>query len=346
MKKYFSCTICSKGFLNAYSTIYKNDPYSKIYIINGDDYDRAIFISHLTKSLDADDITVFNPFYDDSPNGIFIEALNTYVLSDDGYNRISPVLSGIWENYVSAAENKCYSANIIREVIYHKKKEDFYYRQACMLLKKASLIKKYIHKMLLNYINEDEIIKFVQKIWEGSTCCSSVNAKAEIRLLSSPTPLGIHTHYDTIFDICDSVYCIDDETGLTSSVIQGVLKGCAIQRRSAIQGSPAYFSKDFYQFLLFPEAKFGICTCDKTHKIPFQPTKRVSAEQFLTNCRVLRSREMSKLLSAEEQLLKKAVLYIYDGRNERFRYNELIREYASPEEARFNAEILLQKLLN
>ena len=100
MKKFFSCTIYSNGYLSAYNTIYKKDTNSRVFIIyGGSDFERAIFFQQLIKNFKGYNLSVFNPFYDESPDGLFIENLNTYIISDSGFSHFSPILSGIWEKY-------------------------------------------------------------------------------------------------------------------------------------------------------------------------------------------------------------------------------------------------------
>ena len=66
MKQYFSSILCSGGYCSAYNTIYKKDPTAKIFVVNGDDYEKSVFFSHIESLLQGYDITGFNPFYDEA----------------------------------------------------------------------------------------------------------------------------------------------------------------------------------------------------------------------------------------------------------------------------------------
>ncbi len=346
MKKYFSSVLCSKGYCCAYNTIYKKDPSACVYIINGDDYEKSIFFSEMTKHLSGYNITLFNPFYDESTDGIYIKNLNAYILSDGGYNKISPVLPGIWEKQLNVVENKSYPKDLLREVLIHKAQENNHYREACNTLKKASLVKERLHNELSPYLNEDKIINFVHRFKSKELKPVKTQAKGEIRLLSSPTPLGFHTHYDTIFSLCEKTINIIDETGFLGSIITGVIKNYAIDEKIPIMASPSYFNNEFFQFLIFPTIKSGICISDKSHILPFEPTETVTASRFLTNPDILNSKNVEVLLSVEEKLLEKAILSIYEGRDERYKYNDLTKGYSNPDEATESAKIFAEKLLN
>ncbi len=346
VKKYFSSVICSKGYLSAYNTIYKKDPAAKVYIVNGDDYEKSVFFREMTKHLSGYNVTLFNSFYDESTDGIYIKNLNTYILSDGGYNKIYPVLPDIWEKQINIVENKSYRADLLHEVLIHKSQENNHYREACNTLKKASLIKERLHNELSPYLYEDKIVNFIHRIKSKELKSINTHRKGEIRLLSSPTPLGFHTHYETIFDICEKVINIVDETSFIASIISGVIKNCAVREKIPVIASPSYFNNDFFQFLIFPTVKTGLCISDKSHILPFEPYETVTSSRFLTKPDILNSRNVEILLSVEEKFLEKAILSIYEGRDERYKYNDLTKGYSNPDEAIISAKKLVEKILN
>lgn len=346
MKKYFSSAICSKGFMSAYNTIYKNDPSASVYIINGDDYEKSVFFSKMIKHLSGYNITLFNPFYDECTDGICIENLNTYILSDGGYSKINPILTDIWEKQINLMKDKAYKTDLLREVLYHKAKENNHYRDACITLKKASLIKERLHNELSPYLNEDKIVNFIHRFKSKELKGIKSQGKGVIRLLSSPTPLGFHTHYDTIFSLCERVVNITDDTGFVASIISGVIKNFAIHEKIPIIASPSYYKNEFFQFLVFPTVKIGICISDKSHILPFEAYENVCASRFLTNPQILNGKNVETLLSIEENLIDKAIRSLYEGREERFRCNDLVKGYSSTEEAIVSAKALAEKLLN
>ncbi len=345
MDKYFSSVLCSKGFCCAYSTIYKKDPYAKIYIINGDDYEKTVFFSQLTKSLAGYNITLFNPFYDESTDGIYIKNLNAYILSDGGYNKISPILPNVWEKHINVSDEKSYPTDLLREVLILKSQENNHYRSACNYLHRASLIKERIHHELSSHINEDKIINFIHRLWSKELRDINEKAKGEIRLLSSPTPLGFHTHYDTIFNLCDKTVNIVDETGFVGAIILGVIKNHAINNKIPIIVSPSYYNNDFFQFLIFPTIKLSLCISDNSHILPFEPAETLTASRFMMSSDVISNRNIEALSSIEEKFLKKAIMSIYEGREKRFKYNDLTKGYSDPQKAQEFAKKFIEKTL-
>lgn len=346
VKKYFSSVLCSKGYCCAFNTIYKKDPTAKVYIVNGDDYERSVFFSELNNILKGFSLTLFNPFYDDSTDGIYIENLNTYILSDGGYNKIAPVLAGIWEKYVNLNDKKTYPTDILRQVLVHKSYESQHYRNACITLKKASLIKERLHSELSLYLDEDKTVNFVHRFFSRELKNSTEKGKGEIRLLSSPTPLGFHAHYDTIFESCRRIINIVDETGFVGSIVSSVIKNYALKQKVEIIGSPAYFNNNFFQFITFPQDSLCLCVSDNICSLPFASHETVNASRFFSDKNIFKNKKIEILLSVEKNLLEKAILQIYEGRDERFKYNDLVNGYSNPDKAKEHAKIFAEKLLN
>lgn len=347
MEKYFSSIICSNGYCSTYNTIYKKDPFARVYIVrDGDDIERAIFFKKLTENLRGYNITLFNPFYDEGVDGIYIKNLNTYILSDGGYNRISPILPEIWEKTISITNDKTYPKDLLRDVLIGKSKENNHYKNACKTLNQASLIRERLHNSLSPYLDEDKIVNFIHRTCLRNLKRSTEKGSGKIHFLSSPTPLGIHTHYDTIFEASDNVINITDETGFAGAIIMSVIKNYATKEKMKIYASPSYFGKDFFQFLVFPSLKFTICISDNSHFLPFNPQSQIDTTRFFTDKSVLTSEKTKALLSVESSLLDKAVLSLYEGRNERFKYNDLVKEFSDIEKAEACADEFLNIILN
>lgn len=347
MEKYFSSIICSTGYCSTYNTIYKKDTSSKVYIIrDGDDIERATFLNKLTQNLRGYNITLFNPFYDECTDGIYIKNLNTYVLSDGGYNRISPILPEIWEKTIGITDEKKYPKDMICEVLMRKSKENNHYKNACKILNQASQIREKIHSSLSPYLDEDKIVSFIHRLCLREIKKTNEKGVGLVRFLSSPTPLGIHTHYETIFDSYENILSINDETGFAGAIIMGVIKGFATRESFETITSPSYFGKDFIQFLLFPSLSLAICISDNSHHLPFKPHHEINVARFFTDKSVLTSEKTKILLSAENSLLDKAVLNLYEGRDERFKYNNLVNIFSNVEKAEDTADKFAKRLLN
>ena len=347
MKKYFGSAIYSGGYLSAYNTIYKKDTKSKVYIIyGGSDFERAVFFNTLIKNFKGYSLSVFNPFYDESPDGIYIENLDTYIISDGGFSQISPILSGIWEKYYPIKKDINYPLDLRREILILKAKENNYYKKACEVLKSASHIKEKLHFEFSSFLNDDKVINYVQRFCGRHLKSTNVKGVGTIRLLSTPTPLGIHTHYDTIFENCENVIGIYDDSCFVGSIILGIIKDYATTEKIPFIMSPSYFAKDIPQTLIFPYHSLALTVCDENHQLPFEPQEKVTISRFLTSDSVLTSNKVDALLSIENKLLDSCILNIYEGRDYRLKYNKLCNGYENYDEVIERANKLTNMLMN
>ena len=346
MKKYFGSAICSKGYISAYHKIYKNDPSAKVFIATyGDDFERASFFKQLTKNFSGFNLTLFNPFFDEAVDGLYIENLNTYIISDGDYNKVSPILPGGWEKLIKITEEKSYPLDLRREIIALKIKENDFYKKACEHLKTACKTREKLHETISPYLNDRKIINFVSRFCLRSFRDTDTFGKGEIRFLSSPTPMGIHTHYDTIFDNIEKVIEIKDESGFAGAVILGVLKDYALREQIPFIMSPSYFANDIPDAIVFPTINTCILVTDENHILPFKPYESVSAMRFLNSDYIISDKRVKALISAENTFLDKCVFSLFNGRDIRYKISHLTNGYCDSEKAIENANKLSEKLM-
>lgn len=349
MEKYFSCMLCSSGCCSAYNVIYKNDPTSRVYIISdGDDLERAVFFERLIKNFRGFGISVFNPFYDGAADGIYIKNANAYILSDGGFNRISPVLPGVWEKYMSIALPKNYPLQLQREIITLKSREKGFYKSGCEMLRAASSVKDKIHTEIADNLDEEKLVNFIRRFCLRTLKAGGEksNGKGEIRLLSSVTPLGLHTYYETVFNMCEDVTDIRDRTGFVGSVIMGIIRDYAVAEKIPYIMSPAYFSGAIPQFLIFPSLGSGVTVSDESHVLPFEPSRTVNACRFLYESeKSVQTDKVQALIDIEKRFIDRCVMNVYEGRDERYKYNVLTEDFSNPDKAENSADKLTEKIM-
>lgn len=346
MKKYFSTGLCSNGYRSMLSTIYRQSPSSKVFLAcNGTDFERAVFFKRLANNFKGFNLTLFNPFFDESIDGIYIENLDTYIISDSGFSKFKPLLPGMWENLYFVTEHKSFPTDLRREMLILKAYENNCYKDSCKILKSASSVKNKIHNEFAPYINDDKIINFVHRICGKHLKTSNGKEHYQAGLLTSPTALGIHTHYDTIFENCKNIISICDNFGFVGAVLLGIIKDFAVSLKIPFVMSPSYYTLDIVQTLIFFEQNLAITINDSNHILPFEPKEKISVSRFLTNENPLSSPKIEALVSIENKLLENCVMNIYEGRDYRFKCNHLCRGFESEDEALENADKLTNLLL-
>lgn len=346
MKKYFSSAICSKGYISTYHTIYKNDPSAKVFIANTcDDFERATFYNQLVKNFRGFSLTILNPFFDESPDGIYIENLNTYIISDSGYSKIHPILLGAWEKQINISAHKDYPLDLRREILTLKIKENNFYKKGCEYLKTASKTRERIHETISPYLNDRKVINFISRFCLRNFRDTKERGNGKLRLLASPTPLGIHTHFDTLFENTEKVIEIQDIWGFAGSVVLGVLKDYAVREKIPFIVSPSYFSSDIPDTIVFPSASICVTITDENRILPFKAYEKICATRFLNSEYLEYDEKLQSLLSAENTFLDKCVFSLFNGRDARFKNAGLTKGYCDSEKAKENADKLTERLM-
>lgn len=346
MKKYFSSALCCGGFTTMLSGVYKKNPTCQvIFAVSGTDFERAVFFKRLIHNFKGYNMTVFNPFFDESADGIFIENINTYIISDSGYSRLNPLLFGMWEKPFLVTQNKEIPIALRREMLILKACESNCYKDACQMLKKAGVVKNRLFNEISPYFNDEKALTFIHRLCGKHLKGGKSRKSSERVLLTSPTPLGIHTHYDTIFEGCETVISLYDPAGFVGTVLLGAIKGYGLCEKIPFALSPAYYGNDLANALIFPEHSLAITVNDDNHILPFVPQKRLTVSRFLTDDGILQSTEIKALKSVENSFLDKCVRSLFEGRDYRFKYNALCRGFENEAEAIESADKLTSRLI-
>ncbi len=349
MNKFFSCAVESFGYCCAFGSIYRRSPDCEVFIASdGDDYERAVFFDRLIKNLKGFSLDVFNPFFDESPDGIYIENTDTYILSDSGFNRCAPVMAGAWEKYFSVTGEKEYPKSVKEEITARRNSESAFYKDAGENLKKAERVRERLHSELAGSFNDEKAVNFIRRFCSKNLKSPPAGTDSGLRLLSAVTPLGVHTHYDTIFSMCDKTVDIQDPTGFAGAVITSVIKDYAKKRNIPFIMSPCYFSAGFAQFLIFPGERLCLSVSDENHILPFKARESVGIPRFFAN-EALSGKAAEKtriLLDAENSFIEKAVMSVYKGRDERFAAGYAAAEFSDAKKAEESADRLCERILS
>lgn len=346
MEKYFSCSVAKNGCCSSFNTIYKKDISSKVYIVSdGNDMERTEFFNRLIENFRGFTLSVFNPFYSDSADGIYIKDLNTYILSNGEYHRISPVLSGEWEKYISIVPQKSYSDSLKRKILPLKSAENAFYKESVKYLSAVCEIREKIHREVSDLLQDEKLINFLTRFCARKFRNAEKRGGCDIKLLSTPTPLGIHTHYETMFENYDSVICVTDKSGFASGVILGIIKDYALSEKIPFIISPSFLFSNIPQFLIFPSLSLAIVNEDSDHPLTFEPQKRVNAVRFLHDGEnFFNSEKYIALSTIEEKLFKKCIMNLYEGTEKRFNYNYLLKDISDCKSAEQSANELSEKI--
>ena len=113
-------------------------------------------------------------------------------------------------------------------------------------------------------------------------------------MISAVTPDGITFFTDTVRQLCERIYIIEDDNIASSAALLSLLRGYALSGGHGIITSPSPLSPDGEpEHLLIPDLSLGFVTSNKLHPAEFDGAIKINSSRF-TDRTALR-RHMSRL---------------------------------------------------
>ena len=345
MEKYYSSVLTASGLLCNCKVLCEKHPESKFYIIpNGTDFERSVFFDELIKHFKGYNIVEYSPFYDETPNGIYIKNLDTYVLADSPYSRVCPVVPGVCENEISLSKKSIITQEDKNQITERFTAEKKQYKKAVSLLGLANVCKENRNSLLSDYLVDDRMINALKRILKKLPL-NVRKGKPIVKFLSAVTPLGIHTVWNTVFENFETVIELEDEHAFTSAIIAGIVRDRLISENEEFILIPDLFLRTIPQMILLPQSSFAFVRSDENHPLPFAPTYRINTEKFTLVPKDIKSK-CALLSEAENTYIENAVSCIYNGRDERRKMNRLLLPYSDVDNAKKTAEELFDKIMS
>lgn len=108
------------------------------------------------------------------------------------------------------------------------------------------------------------------------------NATESIRFLSAVTPFGVMVLKDTVSQLCEKVYLIDDEWGASGRILLNSLKDYALENHlDVISCYCPLFPYDKLEHLIIPELRLGFITASKYAPFELEGSRTIHAKRFM-----------------------------------------------------------------
>lgn len=343
MEKYYSSVLTASGLLCNCKILCEKHPESKFYIISdGTDFERSVFFDELLKYFNGYGIIEYSPFYDETPNGIYIKNFDTYILADSPYSRVCPVSAGVCENEIHLSKKPKITQNEKNEITKYYSAEKKQYKKAVSLLSLANVCKENRNSLLSDYLIDDRMINALKRILKKLPV-NVKKGKPSVKFLSAVTPLGIHTVWNTVFENYETVIELEDEYAFSSAIIAGIVRDRLIADNEEFILIPDLFHRTIPQMILLPQSSFALIRSDENHPMPFAPTYRINTEKFTLIPKNIKNK-CKLLLEAENIYIENAVSCIYDGRDARRKYSRLLLPYSDAQNAKKTAEKIFNEI--
>ncbi len=187
----------------------------------------------------------------------------------------------------------------------HKKCTDFLYAAKSAENDTASII--------LSALKIERLHKFAEKLSEAKlTAVSDTEGQIHKRFLSGITPEGIVIFKDTVKEMCDNIYVLDDPYGSASCVILKILMLKA--KEQGIDSIACYcpMSPDYKpEHVIFPSLSLGFYTANRYHTAEFSDAKHIDCRRFLNTDIISRHKNRIAFNNrSRDELLNEAVLQL------------------------------------
>ena len=232
-----------------------------------------------------------------SLDGVYAPALNCWIADGTSPHTLEPKYPGAAQEIVDLG--RFWDKDILRsradEVIALTDENAACHRRCRRFLEASALLREDILRLTLGCTDTAKIKRAASRIAsrEFGTPTGRIGEESH-RMISAVTPDGITFFGDTVKQLCERIYIIEDDNIAGSAALLSLLRGYALSGGHDIITSPSPLSPDGEpEHLLIPDLSLGFVTSNKLHPAEFDGAVKISSSRF-TDRAALR-RHMSRL---------------------------------------------------
>ena len=275
------------GFYSLFNELY--NPYDNwnMYIIKGGPgTGKSSMMKQIAKA------ALKNGFYTEhiycssdplSLDGLIIPQIKTSIADGTSPHIINPVFPGVCEHTVDLSEYwncdklKANSDNIKRLTTDNSK----YHKSSVKYLKTASVIENEISEIYKKIFNYEKADRYIKRFCENELIKSDQNNES-IRFISAVTPIGIVIQYDTLFNLCDNIITIKDNTSFIADyLLKNIVSYARKNNINRIICPCIMDPQNKTDHIIFPDLKLGLFTSSFYHPMIKKGTKTVNTGRFI-----------------------------------------------------------------
>lgn len=307
----------SVGFVSRFDQICENEKLRKIYVIKGGaGTGKSTLMKKVAEEFFGNGYIVERVHCSSDPNSldaVIVEEKGFAILDGTPPHPVEPKYPGAKETlvnfYPSWNEEKLESDfDKIKSLV---EKYTEYHKKACGLISVASALLKENMRVAKRCINYSKIDRYVKNLLKREfNKKSDGEGKENVRFYSAITPKGVKLYTDTIEEVCDKCYVIEDDIGAVSQLILKAVKEFAVSAGMAIFSAYCVVSPyEKLEHIIIPQLRLAFLTSNKFHKVELSlPCKRVKAVRFTdTHCLDEKKQYIAFNKKAAKQFLDEAV---------------------------------------
>ncbi len=278
-----------KGFYSLFNELYDYNNDWNMYIIKGGPgTGKSSIMKRVAKEAEKYNYTVERiPCSSDplSLDGIIIPELKVSVADGTSPHIINPVYPGVCEHIVNL--ETCWDKNKLKnnstKIKRTTNQNSEYHKQSIKYLKSSAIINNEIKTITDKYFKRDKAKRFAERFCENNlTESESDTGMCKKRFLSAVTPIGITIQYDSLFNMCDKIISITDNTSLISGYINELINNNADKKGiDRILCMCPLNPDEKIEHIIFPYLKLGIFTSNTYHPMIKKNGRTIHSDRFI-----------------------------------------------------------------
>ena len=315
-KSFFLGANTPEGFFSLFNELYNPEEDWNVYIIKGGPgTGKSSLMKKVAREADKRGYTVeYIPCSSDplSLDGIIIEELKIAVADGTSPHTINPVYPGVCEHTIDLGQfwdsNKLKSNNTLIKKI--TTENSGYHKQCVSYLKTLSLINNELNHITNKYFIKEKADRFIYRFCKNYLSNTDNNyGFCKYRFLSTVTPSGITVQYDTIFNMCDNIITISDNSNIISDyILKNINKYFDKNKIDRILCMCPTDPRNKIDHIIFPVLRLGVFTSNTYHPMINKNGKIIRSERFIDNIVYNDHKNKIKFLnSAKVELIEESV---------------------------------------
>ncbi len=248
-----------------------------------------------------------------SLDAVIIPSLKISIADGTSPHVLEPQYPGISEITVDLGQfrNDRLLRNNADKIIEITKENKFCHKKCTDFLYAAKSADNDTAGIILSALRIERLHKFAEKLSEARlTAVSDSEGRIHKRFLSGITPEGIVVFTDTMKEMCENIYVLDDPYSQASSVILRILMMKA--KEQGIDSIACYcpMSPEYKpEHVIFPSLSLGFYTANRYHPDKFSEAKHIDCKRFLNTDIISRHKNRIAFNNrSRDELLNEAVL--------------------------------------
>lgn len=249
----------------------------------------------------------------DSLDAVIFPSIKFCIVDGTSPHTLDPIYPGASDKIINLgqcwSEEKLYNSK--DEIIELSERNSNFHKISQRYLAAFGTIDKDIQKIIYESLDKAKLQSYSKRLAKKLFKPQNKGPVSEsVKFIGAITPKGTVLFEDTLSEICEHIYTIDDDYGIISNIILSSLRRDALNSGyNVITCYSPLSPKDRIESLIIPELKIGFATSNLWHPIvKLYSAKKIRTKRFLDSYKLsLKKQRLSFNRKIAKQLLDEAI---------------------------------------